>query len=82
VHSGGLNADDLVAELVVGRDRNGEIEELEFVSLQATEQGGGTLHYVGGIEARHGGSIVYGVRVLPTHVTLSNKYELGLVKWA
>ena len=28
------------------------------------------------------GSIVYGVRVLPTHRTLSNKYDLGLVKWA
>ena len=82
VHSGGLDADDLVAELVVGRDRNGEIEELEFVALQATKQGGDTLHYAGGIEVRHGGSIVYGVRVLPTHATLSNKYELGLVKWA
>jgi glycogen phosphorylase len=82
VQSGGLSADDLMTELVVGRDVNGEIEELASVPLQPTESSNGVLHYTGGIEVKHGGSIVYGVRVLPTHPNLSNKYELGLVKWA
>ena len=67
VTSGGLTSDDLLVELVVGRDQNGTIEELAYVPLEASDLNGDSLRYTGGIEVRHGGSIVYGVRVLPTH---------------
>ena len=78
----GLSVNDVLVELVVGRDRTGHVEELACVALNPVEQNGNELGYRGGIEVRYGGSIVYGVRVLPRHEYLANKYELGLVRWA
>ncbi|MDQ5853070.1 MAG: alpha-glucan family phosphorylase, partial [Chloroflexota bacterium] len=79
---GALTDDDLLVELVVGRDRDGAVEELAFVPLRPFDAPGEHVRYEGGLDLRHGGSIVYGVRVLPAHPALANKYELGLVKWA
>lgn len=83
VNPNGLSSKDLLVELVVGRDRNGSLEELGYVALKPEDGAlGAILRYTGGIDVRHGGSIVYGVRVLPTHSSLANKFELGLVRWA
>ena len=83
VYPNGLSSDDLLVELVIGHDRHGQVEELACVALEPREVGaGGILRYAGGIEVQHGGSIVYGVRLLPAHSSLANKFELGLVHWA
>lgn len=82
VTAGDLSPDNLLVELVVGRDRNGVIEELEHVELKAAERTGALIRYVGHLTVQYGGSIVYGVRVIPAHPSLMNKFELGLVSWA
>lgn len=82
VAPGRLMSDDLLVELVLGRDRDGWIEEIGSVALTPTEQTTYEMRYEGGMEIPFGGSVVYGVRVLPAHQHLPNKFELGLVRWA
>lgn len=82
VNPGRLKPSDLRVELVVGRDRNEGVEELAAVPLAVKAESDGLLRYEGGVEVRHGGSIVYGVRVLPNNPALTSKFELGLVRWA
>ena len=82
VDPGGLRAEDLLVELVAGRDQNGGVEELAAVPLEPVASAGTELRYEGGIEVEHGGSIVYGVRVLPASLALVNKFDFGLVLWA
>lgn len=77
-----LTTEDLLVELVVGRDVAGGVEELAAMPLSIAEPGGDEVVYAGGLNLQHGGSIVYGVRVLPAHPALINKFELGLVQWA
>ena len=82
VRTARLSAHDLLVELVLGRDRNGMIEEIASVPLAPASSSDGVLTYSGGEAIPFGGSIVYGVRVSPTHPNLPNKFELGLVRWA
>ncbi len=77
-----LETGDILVELVVGRDRNGGVEELASVPLEIVASEGEAQRFEGGLEVRHGGSIVYGVRVLPANAALMSKFELGLVQWA
>ena len=79
---GSMQPDDVVVELVGGNDENGVIHELSSVPLLAGEQSGGLYTYTGTLPINQGGTLVYGVRVVPTHPDLANKYELGLVRWA
>jgi hypothetical protein len=53
------------------------------IDQEAGRQGAGAVQAAdGGIAVEHGGSIVYGVRVLPASPALVNKFDLGLVLWA
>lgn len=87
IRLGSLRPEDVKVELVVGRDQDWEIIETASVELQRVEQPSvqqpaGVYVYQGSLAATHGGSLVYGVRVVPFHAELANKYELGLVRWA
>jgi len=82
VYPGALRADDMQVELVLGRDNDGVVSELDAVELQHNGQGNGVVTYHGSIPAEQGGTLVYGVRVVPSHPDLATKYELGLIKWA
>ena len=82
VYPGALRADDVHVELVLGRDDDGVVNELDAVELQHDGQGNGVVTYRGSIPAERGGTLVYGVRVVPAHPDLATKYELGLIKWA
>jgi starch phosphorylase len=82
VYPGALQADDMQVELVLGRDNDGVVSELDAVELQHNGQGNGVVTYHGSIAAEQGGTLVYGVRVVPSHPDLATKYELGLIKWA
>jgi glycogen phosphorylase len=68
---------------VVGRDEDWHVIETGSVELARSGQSstGGYL-YSGSIAAQHGGSLIYGVRVIPSHPELATKYELGLICWA
>ncbi|HEX6288639.1 MAG TPA: alpha-glucan family phosphorylase [Herpetosiphonaceae bacterium] len=80
---GALRPEDVTVELVVGRDEDWEVLETGSVELARTGQTvTGTYTYTGSIAAQHGGSLVYGVRVVPAHPDLATKYELGLIRWA
>jgi starch phosphorylase len=80
---GALRPEDVKAELVVGRDEDWQIIETGSVELERSGQtAAGTYTYTGRIAAQLGGSLIYGVRVVPFHPDLATKYELGLVRWA
>lgn len=80
---GGLRPEDVLVELVIGREHDWEVIENGSVRLEPqgrTEQG--TYLFRNSIAAEQGGSLVWGVRVIPAHPDLATKYELGLVRWA
>ncbi len=80
---GALRPEDVRVELVVGRDENWEVIETGAVELRRQSPDGAEPYvYAGSITTQHGGSLVYGVRVVPFHPDLATKYELGLVRWA
>ncbi len=80
---GTLRPDDVTVELVVGHDEDWQIIETGAVELKRTGQAdNGASIYTGSIAAQTGGSLVYGVRVIPAHPDLATKYELGLIRWA
>ncbi|MBA3947404.1 MAG: alpha-glucan family phosphorylase [Herpetosiphonaceae bacterium] len=79
---GEMQPNDVLIELVGGDDQNGEVKELGSVPLTAQAQQDGFYEYRGTLKIAQGGSLVYGVRVVPAHRDLANKYELGLVRWA
>ena len=84
---GALRPEDIKVELVVGRDEDWEIIETASVELERVRQSdasgqNGRYSYSGSLTAQHGGSLVYGVRVVPFHPELATKYELGLIRWA
>jgi starch phosphorylase len=83
LYPGGLRPDDLDVELVLGRDDDGVVRELAATELRLMNtQPHGEHVYSGSIATEHGGSVVYGVRIVPAHPDLATKYELGLIKWA
>jgi glycogen phosphorylase len=80
---GALKPEDVLVELVIGRDQDWKVIETGAVRLDpqgATPRG--TYLFRNSIAAENGGSLVYGVRVIPAHPDLATKYELGLVRWA
>jgi len=79
----GLRPEDVLVELVIGREHDWEVIETGAVQLAPqgrTERG--TYRFHNRIAAEQGGSLVWGVRVIPAHPDLATKYELGLVRWA
>ena len=87
IYLGKLRPEDLEVELVLGRDNDWEVEETGHVRLQRVERDvsgsyDNIVSFGGSWTVDHGGSMVYGVRVVPHHPNLATKYELGLVRWA
>ncbi|WP_026370617.1 alpha-glucan family phosphorylase [Kallotenue papyrolyticum] len=83
LHLGALRPEDVLVELVIGRDENWQVIETGAVRLLPQGQTPrGTYLYRNSITAEQGGSLVWGVRVIPAHPDLATKYELGLVRWA
>jgi starch phosphorylase len=80
---GSLNPRDVVVELVSARDDDGRLVEVAVAPLEDSGAGtDGRRVYRGQLTPHAGGSLVYGVRVLPVHHALLRKHELGLVRWA
>ncbi|MFI5272936.1 MAG: alpha-glucan family phosphorylase [Ktedonobacterales bacterium] len=83
VRLGSLKPDDVRVELMVARDEDGAVREPRVVALE--RQGkpqDGLYRYTGRLQPGRTGSLVYGVRVIPTHPGLPTPYEMGMVRWA
>lgn len=84
VRIGRLKPEDVSVELLSARDNNGKLEDQKVIpmTLASGPDGNGIYRYVGEREADNGGSLVFGVRVMPSHPSLLSKHEMGLVRWA
>lgn len=79
----GIDPQHLVVEVVCAKSRDGSLEPLGATPLEhvSTDREGNHL-YTGSFVPQASGTIVYGVRVLPVHPDLANRFELGIVRWA
>ncbi len=78
-----LQPDDLSVELVYGtvKDELAEAQHALPMTYTRREQDG-SYRYEIHLQPPESGSIAYNVRVVPYHPGLSEKYELGLIRWA
>ena len=92
LYLGELKPEDVRVELVVGRDEDGQIcdrfvLEMERMkgassSKDARGQRDGAYRYSARLASENSGSLIYGVRVVPSHSGLAHPYGLGIVRWA
>jgi starch phosphorylase len=82
VRSDGLGPEDLCVELVYGTSQD-EVAHPEYtlpMSYVKQEQDG-SYRYDVQLRPAETGSLAYNVRVFPCHSDLTEKYELGLIRW-
>jgi starch phosphorylase len=86
-HLGALSPNDVRIELIHGQGEDGAIRGRCVIAMERkgkAERGAelGAYRYHATIHPETTGSLIYGVRVTPTHPGLANPYELGLAHWA
>ncbi|MBI3942849.1 MAG: alpha-glucan family phosphorylase [Chloroflexi bacterium] len=80
---GNLPADGVIVEALFGQDAGARLIDAKAVPLERAEPGSdGRQLYKGSIKPVTSGSLAYGVRLIPWRPELSDKHELGLVRWA
>ncbi|MEI7557087.1 alpha-glucan family phosphorylase [Candidatus Chlorohelix sp.] len=81
---GQLKPSDVVVEFLMARDEDGKLVNQEIITMELANgpDQNSLYNYAANVKVSQGGSIVMGVRVLPTHPALTSKHELGLVRWA
>jgi starch phosphorylase len=66
--------------------RDGDEDELKDIRVipmhLADARPDGSLRYTGRLCFEANGKFGYGVRILPVHPHLNNRFEMALVKWA
>ena len=78
-----LRPDDVTVEMMTAIDDDGNLSHVKTAEMHRADQlPDGRFHYTGTAIAHAGGSLVVGVRVLPTNPGLITKHELGLMRWA
>lgn len=78
-----LTPDELSVELVYGEEKNEHIAIQHKLEMKYIRQEmDGSYRYELHLQPGDSGSIAYGVRVLPSHPALTNKHDLGLIRWA
>ena len=83
VRTDGLTPNDLSVELVYGEIKN-ELATAQYsqpMSYTKREQDG-SYRYDAKLQPKESGTIAYNVRVVPSHPELTEKHELGLIRWA
>jgi starch phosphorylase len=83
VRMDGLSPDDICVELVYGEIKN-EIAQPQFTRPMSftKRELDGSYRYDIHLQPEESGSIAYNIRVVPSHPLLTEKYELGLIRWA
>jgi starch phosphorylase len=83
VKAGDLGPNDLAVELVFGVARDDHVTVQQALSMNYIKKElDGSLRYELRLQPPESGSIAYGVRVLPNHPDLTNRLEMGLIRWA
>ena len=83
VQLGSLRPEDVLVQLVAARDEDGELRDQRTVTLEPVgKPSEGAYRYSATVEPSASGSMVYGVRVVPSHPGLAQPLALGLAKWA
>ena len=80
VDKGQLQAKEILAELVATTSNEEVLIDCIPMSLKETE--GNTLEFRAKYTPNISGPIRYGVRVIPVHSGLANKYETRLIRWS
>lgn len=83
VRTDGLTPNDLSVELIYGeiRDELGIAQYSLPMNYTKREQDG-SYRYDIKFQPKESGSLAYNVRVVPSHPELTEKHELGLIRWA
>jgi starch phosphorylase len=82
VQLGTLRPEDVRVELVVARDEDGALRDRRVVPIKcAGKAPDGSYTYAAVVEPDASGSMVYGLRVVPTHPGLAHPLALGLARW-
>jgi len=82
VHLSGLAPEDVRVELVSARDENGSTSRFHISEMQRGEAVDDGYRYTGRFASEASGSLIYGVRVVPSHPGLAHPYEMGIARWA
>ncbi len=84
VQLGRLKPEDVSVELLSARDNEGTLTDQHALPMQMVSgpDSQGVYHYSCEQQIDTGGSVVFGVRLLPSHPSLLSKHEMGLVRWA
>jgi len=84
VRLGKIQPEDVSVELISARDQEGTLVEQKALAMKLVSgpDENGIYHYSGERQADSGGSLVFGVRLMPSHPSLLSKHEMGLVRWA
>ena len=83
VRLGDLRPEEVRVELVAARDENGNLRDRQVTVMQPSRETPEGEHcYTAHLLPPINGSLVYGVRVVPSFTGLSNPLELGLARWA
>ncbi|HEX6123727.1 MAG TPA: alpha-glucan family phosphorylase, partial [Ktedonobacterales bacterium] len=83
VQLGTLRPEDVRVELVAARDEDGTLRDRRVVPIEcAGKASDGGYTYAALVEPEASGSMVYGLRVVPTHPGLAHPLALGLARWA
>lgn len=78
-----LQPDDFCVELVYGETTDERIQPQHALPMHFTKrEQDGSYRYDIRLTPSETGSIAYNVRVVPAHPELSEKYEMGLIRWA
>ncbi|MDC3953914.1 alpha-glucan family phosphorylase [Polyangium jinanense] len=83
IHLGALSPSDVVVELYYGRPGpNGSLRGAEAAPMRhAADLGGGRHRFEGEIPTDESGEHAFGVRVIPAHESLPDRYAARLVRW-
>ena len=83
VRTDGLTPNDLSVELVYGEIRDELAIGQHSVPMTYTKhEQDGSYRYDIKLQPKESGTIAYNVRVVPSHPELTEKHELGLIRWA
>ena len=85
VYLGAISENDVAVEIVWGvrSDESDELQNIRVIPMEmAGVQPDGALAYTGRLCFDSNGKYGYGIRVLPVHPYLNNRYEMARVKWA
>jgi starch phosphorylase len=84
VRLGALAPEDVEVALVAALDEGGTLRALHATPMRPDAHAGahGERRYQAELASDANGSLVYGVRVRPSHPGLAHPFEMGLARWA